>query len=137
MAKKEETFKLGVIYNGVPVLNKLAEAQMPASTAFRIHEIINIIQPQIEAFESTRKQLIETYGKHEDDQLVQNEDGTVDLDDKDGFYAELQELYDTEVELKFTKLPVSKLDQDIVYMTKPWRPTITEIAQISFMLTDK
>lgn len=138
MAKKEETYKLGVIYNGVPILNKLSEARMPATTAFRIHEIINIIQPQIEAFEDTRKKLIERYGKHgEDDTLVQNEDGTVDLEDKDGFYGELQELYDTEVEIKMPKLSVSILDNDIEIMGQPWRPTIQEISLISFMLTDK
>ena len=48
MAKKDETYKLGILYSGVPVLNILTEANMPASLAFRIYEIINIIQPQIE-----------------------------------------------------------------------------------------
>lgn len=135
MAKKEETYKLGVIYNGVPVLNKLAEATMPASIAFRISEIINIIQPQIEAFEDTRKKLIERYGKHgEDDSLVQNEDGTVDLEDKDGFYKELQDLYDTEVSISIPKIDVTLLDNDITYFGNPWRPNIQDIALIRFML---
>ena len=139
MAKaKEETYKMGVVYNAVPVLNKLSEANMPASTAFRIHEIINIIQPQIEAFENTRKKMIEKYGKHDDeDILVQNDDGTVDLEDRDGFYSELQTLYDTEVELKIPKMDVAMLDKDIESDGKPWRPTIQDISLISFMLTDK
>ena len=86
-------------------------------------------------FEDTRKKLIERYGKHgADDVLVQNEDGTVDLEDKDGFYAELQELYDTEVTISIPKLDVTLLDNDVTYFGSPWRPNIQDISLIKFML---
>jgi hypothetical protein len=63
-----------------PVLQHLAQTDMPARESFKTLRILKVIDKEFENIEIVQRNLFNTYGeKDEEDQLVINEDGTVKI----------------------------------------------------------
>jgi len=90
--------KLGLIVSSNEPLGKLMTSVVPISTAFRLKEVLKEVQKTLESYDSTRKELIEKYGK----------DGEITPKAKDWekFVTEMNELLGTE-----TKIDVEKINQ--------------------------
>jgi hypothetical protein len=59
--------KLSKIIEMAPALNALAQLKLPAKTGFRIAKALNLIKPELEAYEAQRIKLAESLGTKTED----------------------------------------------------------------------
>ena len=91
-----------------PILVALAAVKaihLPVKTSYWLARTATQLQPEVEAFEESRKKLLEQFGEHnEDGALVADDAGLVSFDDFDGFKAAFEELGEQEFEIKMEPL---------------------------------
>lgn len=96
-----------------PVLQHLAQTDMPARESFKTLRILKVIDKEFENIEIVQRNLFNTYGeKDEEDQLVINEDGTVKIKEEmlDKFNEEMFDFLNTELSLDIQKLKIEAFD---------------------------
>lgn len=96
---------VGQLRNSQQSLNDLLSAEMKVSTAYKISKIVNDVSQEVEESEKFRTQLVERYGKKNE------EDGVtyVPEENREDFTKELQELFEQEVELDHKPIAVDEL----------------------------
>jgi hypothetical protein len=97
--------KLLEIYSSVSVMNKLLDAELPASVAFQLTKLLKNLNDEIKVIEEQRVKLVSKHGE-----TTENQGVTVSETNKEAFLKEFGELLDTEIELNWTPVPVSKFD---------------------------
>ena len=96
-----------------PVLQNLAQTDMPARESFKTLRILKVIDKEFENIETVQRNLFNTYGeKDEEGQLVINEDGTVKIKEEmiDKFNKEMFDFLNTELSLDIQKLKIEAFD---------------------------
>jgi hypothetical protein len=87
--------KLTKLIEIFPALNALAQCKLPAKTGYRIARAINLIKPELAAYEAERIKLAESLGtKSEDGQHYQFAD-----DNAQAFVVQMNALTDEEVDI--------------------------------------
>jgi hypothetical protein len=87
--------KLSKLIEMFPALNTLAQSKLPAKTGYRIAKAINLIKPELAAYEEQRIKLAESLGtKTDDGQQFKFED-----DGAKKFIEQMNALTDEEVEI--------------------------------------
>lgn len=92
--------KLAVLVNN-QALQTLMEQPMPSATAFRVVKAIKSVGTELEAFDETRKKLIEKYG--EDGEISETSKGWKK------FVEEYNSLINEEVDIEVKKIKASSL----------------------------
>jgi RNA-binding protein YlmH len=91
-------------------LGKLAQAEIPVATAYKLKTVITLAAEEQKKFEDMRKSLIDKHAaKNKKGEIVKNEDGSYGVAEKnkEEFFKEIQELLEVEVEMP--KIRVSSL----------------------------
>ena len=97
--------KLIDVYNSVPVMNKIIETPMNASLAFQLTRLLKTLNDEMKTIEEQRIKLVEKYGsKTEEDAVV------VSDENKEKFLSEFTELLNTDVDLTWEQLSISKME---------------------------
>lgn len=91
------------VYNSVPALVALYGQKMPVKTAFRIRRIVAALQPILDSLEESRVALVQSL----DDDGV----GHVAESRMDEFNEQMDELYESEIEIQVEKLTLSELEK--------------------------
>ncbi len=87
--------KLSRLIEIFPALNMLSQSKMPAKTGYRVVKAINLIRPEIAAYEGERIKLAESLGKKSEDGQHFNFEG----DNAKNFMDQINALTDEEVEI--------------------------------------
>ena len=104
--------KLGTIVNSKEAFQELLKEKLPIRKAFKIKEVLKLIEPKFEMYEELRSKLImEKYGEQE------GESGNWRVKDSMAkkFFLELQELQFEDVELDIIKIKLP--DDDTIKIT--------------------
>lgn len=97
--------KLSQIVECAPALSALAATKLPAKSAYRVAKAINLIKPELTAYEESRLKLAEQFG-------VKSEDGTSFQFDADGaasFSKGMADLGNEDVDLKLPTVTPDEL----------------------------
>ena len=96
--------KLSKIVSSVPAFKNLTQQTTNAKTAFRLAKMLNIIQAELDLFETTKNNIATKY-------QIKSEQGNIQIPEENAelFKKEILELLDEEVELNIEQLPVSEL----------------------------
>lgn len=119
------TIKLGVIMNAVPVLQKIAQAQLPAVTAFNLYKVTKALEVERENFEGRRMDLIKKYSNGFN---KETREYTFPEENRIKFMDEINELLNVEVELNTPAVNI--IDSGISI-------SVAEIEAISFLLPEE
>ena len=117
--------KLGEIMNAIPVLQKVAQAQLPAAIAFNLYKVTKVLEVERENFEGRRMDLIKKYS---DGFNEETREYTFPEDNRAKFMKEINELLNVEVELN---TPVVNLVDSGINIS------VAEIEAISFLLPEE
>ena len=102
--------QLGEVVTAMPAIQKLMDASLSASIAFRIGKFAKEVEPHITTYEKVRQELLEKFGTKGDEE----ENGQVQYSFANGtsekFMTELTTLLEEKVNLKFKKMKVSDLE---------------------------
>lgn len=142
MAKKKSEsveFLMGDVMDSVPVLRMLAQSRMPATVGFKINLILKTLEPEIDAYEETRKGLLEQYAKHtKDGEIVTTAQGFAELEDQESFTNELNDVRDTLVSFDIHKIPLDDLEKIKIPTQhgsfEQWEPTPQELGSILYIV---
>ena len=96
--------KLGQIVNSQTALQDLGSKQLIAKSAFQIRRVLKVVGEQLEIYQVTHTDLIKKHG------VQQGESWTVPPEKFPAFYAELNPLLESEIELTIDKLPFSTIE---------------------------
>jgi putative IMPACT (imprinted ancient) family translation regulator len=94
--------KLVEVYNSVSVMNKILDAELPASVAFKLTKLLKSLNDEIE---DQRVKLVSKQGQ-------KDENGSVSVSEanKEEFMKEFGELLSTEIEIQWEPVSVEKFD---------------------------
>jgi hypothetical protein len=95
--------KLFEIYNSIPVMNKILDAQLPVNISFQLTKLLKNLNEEIKVIEEQRVKLVSKHGEQSGDQGV-----TVPETKKEQFLKEFAELLDTEIEINWTPVSADK-----------------------------
>ena len=102
--------QLGEVVTAMPAIQKLMDASLSASIAFRIAKFAKEVEPHVTTYEKVRQELLEKFGTKGDEE----ENGQVQYSFANGtsekFMTELTNLLEEKVNLKFKKVKVSDLE---------------------------
>ena len=104
--------KLGTIVNSKEAFQELLKEKLPIRKAFKIKEVLKLIEPKFETYEDLRSKLImDKYG------IQKGESGNWKVKESmtKEFYSELQELQSEDVELDIVKIKLP--DDDNIKIT--------------------
>lgn len=104
------TMTMNDIFNAVPTLREISTKEFPGFVTFKIARIIRELDKEIQLFETEREKIAYKFGeKEENGELIALENGNIKIpEDKiEECNKELQELFNTEVEINASKLPVN------------------------------
>ena len=95
-------------------LNKLAQAEIPVATAYKLKAVITLVAEEQKKFEDMRKSLIDKHAaKNKKGEIIKGEDGSYSVAEKnkEEVFKEIQELLNVEVEVP--KVKVSSLGEKL------------------------
>lgn len=96
--------KLGELKNAEPALNKLATAQLPIRTSFKVKKMLRSISGDLQDFEAKRIELVKKYGEAND-----KGDTQVKPDNLPSFLKDMQDLSDVTINVDVDKVKLSDL----------------------------
>ena len=102
------------IYNMHEAIQTLSQGQIAMPMAYYVAKNTKVIKDEAAAIDEARQKLIMEYGKkNEDGSLQISEEGTVAIDDSKvvSLNEQLSKLFEAEVEIDITKIPLSTLNQ--------------------------
>lgn len=117
------------IFTAVPVLNSLADMDLPVIGAYKLTKILMVLQDEYELIEKLRVQLIEEHGERDDNgSLVLEKDvdgatGRVKLTNLEEFSKKFGELLQQEHEIDVVDLSISELG-DVSISVKDLYPVV-------------
>ena len=104
------TMTLNDIFNAVPTLREISNKEFPGFVTFKIARIIRELDKEIQLFEAEREKIAYKFGEKDDNgQLIVLDNGNIKIQDESiaECNQELQALFNTEVEINASKLPVN------------------------------
>ena len=104
------TMTLNDIFNAVPTLREISNKEFPGFVTFKIARIIRELDKEIQLFETEREKIAYKFGEKDDNgQLIVLDNGNIKIPDESiaECNQELQALFNTEVEINASKLPVN------------------------------
>lgn len=104
------TMTLNDIFNAAPALREISNKEFPGFVTFKIARIIRELDKEIQLFEAEREKIAYKYGEKDDNgMLVVLEGGNIKIPDENITECnnELQALFNTEIEINVSKLPLS------------------------------
>ena len=111
------------ILNAQPILQKLADAELPIGTAVILLKALQEIVPVTELFEKRRQALFETYGEQDGEQII------VSPENKDAFVAALNKETDADIDIDFKQISIESLGTDV-------KISASELSVVSWLFTD-
>ena len=103
------TLTLNDIFNAVPTLREISTKEFPGFVTFKIARIIREFDKEIQLFETEREKIAYKFGeKDENGALIVLDNGNVKIPENKiaECNIELQELFNTEIEINISKLPI-------------------------------
>jgi hypothetical protein len=97
--------KLVEVYNSVSVMNKILDAELPASVAFKLTKLLKSLNDEIKSIEDQRVKLVSKHGQKDENGSV-----SVSESNKEEFIKEFSELLSTEIEIEWEPVSVEKFD---------------------------
>ena len=97
--------KLVEVYNSVSVMNKILDAQLPASIAFKLTKLLKSLNDEIKSIEDQRVKLVSKYGEKDENNSV-----SVSETNKESFMKEFGELLNTDIEIQWEPVSIEKFD---------------------------
>lgn len=117
------TLTLQEMVNNFSLMNALMNKSLKAKTAYKIARIARELEKEYKLFDEARVNLINTYGKKEDGQLVEeNGNYLIDENQIEDYNKAANDLLNTTIELNLEKLDIEELDgieltpQDIIVL---------------------
>ena len=104
------TITLRKAISATAVLQRIAQAKMPASTSFKVYKMLKALNAETDSYEATRLQVIE---KHSDGTNEQQEYTFPNDEARNKCIDELEELLNTEISFDTYDVDLSTLDIDI------------------------
>ena len=104
------TMTLNDIFNAVPTLREISGKEFPGFVTFKIARIIRELDKEIQLFEAEREKIAYKFGEKDDNgQLIVLDNGNIKIPDESitECNQELQALFNTEIEINASKLPVN------------------------------
>ena len=105
--------RIADLLNSTATLQKLANANLKARTAWQVAKLLKIADSEIQDFNTTRMKVINKYGeKDENDNLITDEAGNCKIKEDciEDFTNELNELLGSEVEIATNKIKLDDLE---------------------------
>jgi len=123
--KKEIIMKVKLfdVYNSVNVMNKVLDAQLPISVSFQLTKLVKTLNEEVKMIEEERIKLVKKYSETDKDG-----ESTVSEDKKQNFLKDFSELLETEVDLNWTPVSVSKLENLNV--------SVNELSKIQYIFSE-
>ena len=97
-----------------PVLQQLANTEMPARDSFTVLRLLKVIDKEYEIIETTQRKMLEAYGARDEagNFIPDNRGGvTIKSENIQIFTKEMEELLKTKVNLEVTPLKLELLDK--------------------------
>ena len=97
-----------------PVLQQLANVEMPAKESFKVLRTLKCIDKEYEVIETTQRKMLEAYGeKDENGNYIPSEMGGLKIkaECNTEFTKEMNELLGTKVSLECSKISIDLLDK--------------------------
>lgn len=102
------------LVNSVGVLSKLTNLELPLKLSYAFSKNITKIDTELKAYNMEREKLLKKYGeKDKNGELVQSEDGKINILDIEAFNKEIGELLQCESEVDIHLIDLGKVDTDI------------------------
>ena len=101
------------IIEGSEQMRQLMDVPLKSSVAYKVARLAREMERELKTFDETRTRLIHKYGKKdENDELIIDDNGqyTIEPDKIQDFNNEINEVFNTKVELNATAIKLSELD---------------------------
>ena len=112
--------KAGIIYNAVQIIDELSEKPMKVALIAKLLRLSDELQKENQLIEKQRREIIEKYGKKDENgQLIINENGNVDFENKDieKVQNELYELSELEIDITDREITQEELEDNNLELT--------------------
>ncbi len=110
MSKKLKAFQVIEVSN---VLAELAKKELSLKLAIIIAEIIEALSTSTEVISKRRQGIIEKYGKKDDNgNLIQSNEGNVEIADTKAFMEEINEALNVEVDVDFKPIEKELIEKE-------------------------
>lgn len=106
-AKAGLTLKVAELINAKDAIDHLITQTLPAEVSFRLARIVRQLDPVLQDYEATRKQLCERYGKLDAEQNIYQFEG----EQREKFQQEFDSLLESEVQIPGERIPLTVLKQ--------------------------
>lgn len=101
--------KLGSLFASIQPFNKIAKANLPIVTSFRIGKFLEKAQKELTVFEQKRVELVKKYAKKDKKGEINEKEMKVDEKNLEAFQKDFEALAALEAESDFDKLKLSEL----------------------------
>ena len=100
---------IGQLKLSEPSLIKLSQQDLPVAMAFQLSRLIRQIAPELNSLEETRQKLVSKYGVPD----LSTGQTVVQEEQVQKFTDEIKPILDTEIQIDFEKIPLSKIPEKI------------------------
>ena len=88
-----------------PALERLAAERLPVKSAYRVAKLLRLARPEVDQFVAQRNELVRQFGRPRD-----NGDIEVTAENREAFFAKVNELAAIEVKFELEPLELAALD---------------------------
>ncbi|MCI9293216.1 MAG: hypothetical protein HFF01_03190 [Erysipelotrichaceae bacterium] len=106
--------KLIELINAMEVISKLYNCKkLNAVTAYRIGKNVKLIQAELDAYNESRKKLIEQYSDKDEhgNAIIKNDQYQFSKENQDKFISNMNEVHQEEIQTEFKKIKLDQLDK--------------------------
>lgn len=112
--------KAGIIYNAIQVIDELSEKPMKVALIAKLLRLSDELQKENQLIEKQRREILEKYAKKDENgQLIIDENGNVDFENKDieKVQNELYELSELEIDITDREITQEELESNNLELT--------------------
>ncbi len=99
------------LLNAQEALKKLASAQVPAKTAYRMKRLFDVIIAELKRFDEVKNELVKKYADTQTEEEIKAKAPLRVTEKMEGFKQELTELLESEVELAAQQIDFSQIEK--------------------------
>ena len=99
------TMTLAQVMEAQPALERLSSERLPVKVAYRVGKLLRLVRPEAEQFVNQRNDLVRQFGESKP-----NGDVEVTAENRDAFFAKVNELATVEVQFDIEPLEIAGLD---------------------------
>ena len=102
------------LVNSVGVLSKLTNLELPIKLSYALSKNITKIDTELKAYNLEREKLLNKYAEKDGEgKLKQNEDGTINIVDMQGWNKDFGELLQCETEIDIHIIDLEKVNAEV------------------------